>query len=316
MSTRLTTLQRTEVHAEGIWSARWSAKNRLLTGGQDESVKHFEEKADGTLGLLHSYEGHTLGVVSVDVHSSGQVAASSSLDSVIRVWNLESHATLDQIETAAMETWAVAFSPDSNAQQLNFATAGGTCGGVLLWEMGQESSRMHAEMRLPPPKEERGRPKERFVLSVAYSPDGKRLACGAMDGTVALFDVASTQLLGLLEGHYKPVRSLAFTPDSSMLLTACDDMHVNLYDVENKALVESFSGHDSWVLSVAPHPSGTCFVSGGSDAKVKLWDLGTRTCIQTLTDHTDQVWSVAFNPDGSRLVSASDDKTIVTYSCA
>eukprot|EP00983_Pelagomonas_calceolata_P080243 1155072-Pelagomonas_calceolata.AAC.5 len=93
MSTRLTTLQRTEVHAEGIWSARWSAKNRLLTGGQDESVKHFEEKADGTLGLLHSYEGHTLGVVSVDVHSSGQVAASSSLDSVIRV----SHALVTEV---------------------------------------------------------------------------------------------------------------------------------------------------------------------------------------------------------------------------
>jgi len=34
------------------------------------------------------------------------------------------------------------------------------------------------------PKEEHGKPRERFVLSVAYSPDGTRLACGAMDGTV------------------------------------------------------------------------------------------------------------------------------------
>ena len=54
--------------------------------------------------------------------------------------------------------------------------------------------------------------KERFVLSVAYSPDGRRLAAGSMDGTVAVFDVATGGLLHTLEGHFKPVRGLAFTP--------------------------------------------------------------------------------------------------------
>ncbi len=49
-------------------------------------------------------------------------------------------------------------------------------------------------------------------MSVAYSPDGKKLACGAMDGTVAVFDTATSSLLGTLEGHYKPVRSLTFLP--------------------------------------------------------------------------------------------------------
>lgn len=54
--------------------------------------------------------------------------------------------------------------------------------------------------------------KEKFVLCVAYSPDGKRLACGTMDGSVFIFDVAANKLLGNVEGHYKPVRSLTFTP--------------------------------------------------------------------------------------------------------
>lgn len=53
---------------------------------------------------------------------------------------------------------------------------------------------------------------EKFVLSVAYSPDGRRLACGAMDGTVAVFDVPSGKLLHTLTGHHKPVRGLSFTP--------------------------------------------------------------------------------------------------------
>ena len=54
--------------------------------------------------------------------------------------------------------------------------------------------------------------REKFVLSVAYSPDGKRLACGVMDGTVALFDVPSGQLMHTLTGHHKPVRDVCFTP--------------------------------------------------------------------------------------------------------
>ena len=114
------------------------------------------------------------------------------------------------------------------------------------------------------------------MLSVAYSPDGKRLACGSMDGTVCIFDSITGALLHCLEGHYKPVRSLTFNPgryscsstcgnslsyvvelmgsavhchaslysaDSHMLVTACDDMHAHLYDVENGSLIEAFSGN-------------------------------------------------------------------------
>jgi hypothetical protein len=40
-----------------------------------------------------------------------------------------------------------------------------------------------------------GKKKEQFVMSVAWSPDYRRLACGAMDGTVVVFDVDSRKVL-------------------------------------------------------------------------------------------------------------------------
>ena len=58
--------------------------------------------------------------------------------------------------------------------------------------------------------------KEKFVLSVAQSPDGRWLASGSMDGTVAVFDAATGQLLHTLDGHFKPVRSLCFTPGACL----------------------------------------------------------------------------------------------------
>ena len=60
--------------------------------------------------------------------------------------------------------------------------------------------------------------REKFVLSVAFSPDGKRLACGVMDGTVVVFDVPSSKLMHTLTGHHKPVRDVCFTPGQSHIL--------------------------------------------------------------------------------------------------
>ncbi|GAX84435.1 hypothetical protein CEUSTIGMA_g11855.t1 [Chlamydomonas eustigma] len=315
---RITTLHRAKAHDEGAWCSCWvPGSNRLLTGSVDETVKIWEDTDDG-LNCAHTYsgqEGHALGVVSVAANSTGEFAASSALDSYVRVWSLADHSIAAMIEAATTETWSLTFSPQQS-EGLLLAVAGGTRGAVVLWNIssGEESAVFKAELSLPALADDKQRRTERFVLSVAFSPDGKRLACGAMDGTVAVYDVASGTALGVLQGHYKPVRSLTFLPDSRSLLTACDDMHVNLYDVENTSLIESFSGHGSWVLSVAAHPSGTSFASGGADAKVKLWDLGARACVQTVTDHTDQVWSVAFSSDGNRLASVSDDKQAIVYS--
>ena len=77
------------------------------------------------------------------------------------------------------------------------------------------------------------------MLSVAVSPNGKRVASGSMDGSVSVFDVATGKYLHKCEGHAMPVRSLAFTPDSRVLLTCSDDMHIHMY-------VNSFV-HDSLV---------------------------------------------------------------------
>lgn len=160
----------------------------------------------------------------------------------------------------------------------------------------------------------------KFVLAVAWSMDGKRLACSTMDGTVAIFDVSRGKFLHTLEGHHMPVRSLAFSPvDARILFTACDDKHIHMYDAERRTLIGALSGHASWVLSVDVNPDGSAIATGSSDKTVRLWDLKMRASIQTMTDHTDQVWAVAFRPPSGegarsgRLASVSDDKSISLY---
>jgi len=55
--------------------------------------------------------GHSLGVVAVAAHPGGTIAASTSLDSFVRVWEVDSNATVTTLETPPSEAWLMQFDP-------------------------------------------------------------------------------------------------------------------------------------------------------------------------------------------------------------
>ena len=88
----------------------------------DQSEKLSGETED-RLESKHTYTGHTLGVVSVAVEATGTYAASSALDSFIRVWNLKDSTTKAIIETQPSETWQITYAPHGDHLQIAAACA-------------------------------------------------------------------------------------------------------------------------------------------------------------------------------------------------
>ena len=81
-----------DAHEDGLWCATWVPNSsQLVTGSIDESVRVWTvvEEEPEVIEATHTYTGHTLGVVSVAVDATGTYAASSALDSFIRVWNMQ-----------------------------------------------------------------------------------------------------------------------------------------------------------------------------------------------------------------------------------
>ncbi|MDJ0899955.1 MAG: hypothetical protein QNJ55_14210 [Xenococcus sp. MO_188.B8] len=165
--------------------------------------------------------------------------------------------------------------------------------------------------------------------SIAFSPDGKKLAAGSWDGNIYLWNQ---------EKHYsecKPlavhekginkegtneigINAIAFSPDGEWLVSGSRDQTVRLWDLRQKKLdSKKIGNHQNDVTSVAFSPDGSLLASGSKDGTVKLWKnwqhSEQRPIILKSYDSKGQmvaVRSLTFSPNNSTLAVGCENAAI------
>jgi WD40 repeat protein/serine/threonine protein kinase len=148
------------------------------------------------------------------------------------------------------------------------------------------------------------------VQSVAFSPDGQRVASAGVDRTIKIWNTRTGQETLAIEAHAGPITSVAYSPDGQRLASASGDGSLRIWNALTGQEDVVIEGHADSVQSVAFSPDGRQLASAGFDTTVKIWDARTGQERHALRGHTSSVQSLAFSPDGRRLASGGIDRTV------
>jgi WD40 repeat protein len=168
-------------------------------------------------------------------------------------------------------------------------------------------------------KLERTVPETGRLLTVRFSPDGKRVACG-VDRVVKLYDVTAPGEGRVAVNHAATVTCVAFTPDGNSLISGSHDQTVKRTNLATGNLEWQAPGHFEQVNSVSLSADGALLVTGSSDHRfargriragakefgpgaVRLWDIRTGRMLRRLGDSTFQVMAVAMSADSQRVAA-------------
>ncbi|KAG0309893.1 HIR complex subunit [Dissophora globulifera] len=181
------------------------------------------------------------------------------------------------------------------------------------------------------------------IYSLHVHPDGTRLATGAQDAKVKIWNIApildaetdqdpdTRRHLCTMSLHNGAVLCVRWSNgEGKYLATGSDDMIVMIWqldrssdawggssfgnsdgpNVENWRGVKRLSGHESDVTDVAWSPENTYLASAGLDSKIIIWDGRTFDRVITLDQHQGFVKGLTWDPVGKYMASQSDDKSV------
>ncbi|NLX96920.1 MAG: AAA family ATPase [Rhodopirellula sp.] len=162
------------------------------------------------------------------------------------------------------------------------------------------------------------------VLTLAITPDGRRVVSGGKDGTIRVWDLETGSCLQVMKlPQAREVRSVAVTADGRRAMSVGADGNVRVWNLKTGSCERICGSHTSRsgstaggiVNAVVLTPDDRLAISGGVDKKLRVWNLhGAES--RVFVGHTHDVTVLAATPDGRRVVSGSIDKTVRVWNLA
>jgi RNA polymerase sigma factor (sigma-70 family) len=328
-------------HTCGVAAVRYAPDGKtVLSCGEDGTLRVWETATGKELGGIELPELTRFPTLSAD----GRTLAVAHPDNRITLRDAATGKELRKLPATNGGTGALAFSPDGGT----LAVEGLTRNRVAIWLYAVTTGKERRRITVPPPApDSRGAfaGPASAITGMAFSPDGKTLACPISPYTLGLWDVASgRELLTIQAPNRRSIENAVFTADSRSLVLDFGDDRLSLWEVASGKERRRYGNkprpdpdqpgdeHGPVVLGgalggptllfmrsapgIAVSPDGRLLAQARRGGVVGVWETATGKMVGRLKGHRGRVTALTFAPDGKTLASGSADTTTLIWDVA
>ncbi|HEY5096179.1 MAG TPA: WD40 repeat domain-containing protein [Candidatus Eremiobacteraceae bacterium] len=244
-------------------------------------------------------EGHAGRVNSVVFSHDGKRILTSGSDGKVKIWNVQGGAMMLAWNgsTPGVSANDALFGPDDR-----IVAACAADGSLGVWDSktGDQIGSSSVTSKSP-------------LVRLAISPDGKRVAAGAIDGTIIVFDIGAKSKIESHDQH-GAIDAIGFDSSGGRVLSASEDGSAVILDAASGAVQKTLAAKAGApaALTASFNPSGNGIETTYADGSVNLWTLEGDP-VAVLRAHTGAAPVAGFSPDGNLLATGGDDGKVYLW---
>jgi WD40 repeat protein len=318
-------------HVGRIWRIAEDLNGSRIISGGDDNYALVWNPATGDSVKLEPHNGAVLAVA----FAGSKAAVTVDVSGAVRVWHLHTLAietqwtvVLPAMPNVAINTAGtrVAVTGESSGVAVFDAGAGarvmavanhanspkialngdgtiiavGDATGIELWDVTNSKSIRRLSGN------------DLGVLSMAFSPSGRRLCAVGQDGFGRVWDLEGNESGWKLGSGVWWLTAAAFSRDEKRVVIGDTRGQARIWDIETGKHLGTFRGHTDTLTSVSWSGDANHIVTASLDRTVRVWSVSEPDPLVFWT-HRDSIQGVAFAPGGEFIATASTDRTAAVW---
>jgi len=311
-------------HTNSIRFLAFSPDGEMIVSGSTDNTLKIWNTTSGK--IIRTFSGHTQDVASAAFLTDGSKVLSASKDLSMKLWDCRRETIPPNEHAALLATQAHLDAEDrangyveplvtTNPRGYKFGIEDASLspdGKLTISSSTCNPVRIHNASTGAVQSEYSGFPKDDWVQSCTFSPDGRTaLATALHDHSLKLWDVSSGKTLQTFVGHESCVTDAAFSPDGSRIVSSSWDKTVRIWETSTGKPLVIIRKHRAHVNGCAFLPDGNSIISTSDDKTIRISHAADGTPIRTLWAGY-QVTSFSVSPDGKLLFTGCTIEPVQT----
>ncbi len=298
-------------HEGAVLSLALSSRGDLLATGADDGRVRLWNAGSGRLIGRHDEHAGPVRALAFQPGAGGACVVSGGDDGTLQVWEITHEQGRESLDESFKPDVHPLFGHDQAVETIAFLgdgtlfMTGGADGSLRTWDpdVGGPTTSLIDRRFTAPGADVR----LAHVTAVDFHPQGVLCLTGHADGSIAIWDSWSGELVDVLRGTQHAITSATWSADGNSILSASIDKKAVLWDVVARKERKAFEGHKGWIRAAAMAPDGSFVVTASVDKTAKVWDTAIGKEKASLEGHGGWVNAVAITPDQRQVWTGSRD---------